>query len=107
MNILKRHLFIFAIIGVYFTLSSFFDISCPIMYLIKIPCPTCGITKAIMALVQFDIKGYVEYNVMAFFMVTTVILLIHRNIFNKKRWVDWFSIFVILINTFIYFIRIA
>lgn len=107
MNILKRHLFIFAIIGIYFVLSTIFNITCPIMYLTKVPCPTCGMTKAIMALVQLDIKGYVEYNSMAFFMITAVILLIHRNVLGKKKWIDCFSSLVITTNTLVYFIRIV
>ena len=107
MKILKRHLVIFAIIGIYYGLNTVFGITCPIKYIIKAPCPTCGMTRAMMSLIQLDFRGYVEYNVMAFFMMTTVMLLVHRNVLKKRRWIDWYSMLVLALNMLVYFIRIG
>ena len=107
MRIIKKHLFIFVVIGTYFVLGTIFDITCPIKYIIKLPCPTCGMTRALISLIKLDFKGYVEYNFMAFFMITAVMLLIHRNIFKKKRWIKWYSMLVLLVNLLVYFICIV
>lgn len=107
MRIIKQHLFIFAVIGIYFVLSTIFDITCPIKYITKVPCPTCGMTRAMMSLIRLDFKGYVEYNFMAFFMITAVMLLIHRNVFKKKRWIDCYSMLVLATNLLVYFICIV
>lgn len=104
MKIIKRHLFIFAVIGIYFVLSTMFGITCPIKYITKVPCPTCGMTRAMMSLIRLDFKGYVEYNVMAFFMITAVMLLIHRNVFKERRWIDCYSMLVLAANLLVYFI---
>ena len=105
MNVLKRHFFIFTIIGTFFVLGAILNISCPIMYLIKIPCPTCGMTRAILSLVRFDIKGYMAYNPMAFFMITAAFFLIHRNILGRKKWIDIYSAIVLTTNLIFYFMR--
>ena len=107
MRIIKKHLFIFAVIGIYFVLIAIFDITCPIRYITKVPCPTCGITRAMMSLIRLDFKGYVEYNVMAFFMITTVMLLIHRDVFKKRKWINWYSMLVLAVNLLVYFICIV
>lgn len=107
MNILKRHLFIFVLIGIYFIANITFDITCPIKQLTHMPCPTCGMTRALMALISLDFVGYVRYNAMSVFIIIAVWLLVHRDFFEKKLWIDRFSIFVIVVNTTIYFIRIC
>ena len=105
MNVLKRHFFIFAVIGTYLVLSAILNISCPVMYFIKIPCPTCGMTRAILSLVRFDVREYMEYNPMAFFMITAAFLLIHRNVLKKNKWIDSYSALVLTTNIIIYFIH--
>lgn len=107
MRIIKSHLFIFAVIGIYFVLSTIFGITCPIKYIVKVPCPTCGMTRAMISLIRLDFKGYVEYNFMAFFMIIAVILLIHRKVFKKTKWIDWYSMLVLATNMLIYFICIV
>lgn len=107
MKILRRHIFIFVIIAVYFIIGYILNITCPIKYIMDAPCPTCGMTRAMLALVRLDFKGYVQYNPMAFFMVIAVILLIHRNLLRKKKLVDWIFALVVTTNTIFYFIRIV
>ena len=107
MRIIKKHLFIFVVIGTYFVLGTIFGITCPIKYTTKVPCPTCGMTRAMISLIHFDFKGYVEYNVMAFFMITAVLLLIHRNLFRKSKWINWYSMSVLVVNLLVYFLFIV
>ena len=107
MRIIKKHLFIFAVIGIYFFLIAIFDITCPIRYITKVPCPTCGMTRAMMSLIRLDFKGYAEYNVMAFFMITAVMLLIHRDVFKRRKWINWYSTSVLVVNLLVYFICIV
>lgn len=99
---LKTHLIIFAVIGVYYVACIAFDITCPIKYITHMPCPTCGMTRAMLSLLRLDIKAYMEYNPMAFFMVSAVLLFIHRGVLKKKKWIDWYMIIVLSINTVVY-----
>ena len=50
------------------------DIQCPIKFLAKIPCPSCGTTHAIFALLRGNIKQYFVYQPMAVFLVIDIVL---------------------------------
>lgn len=45
---------------------------CPFYLLFGFPCPTCGVTRAILSLFKFDIEGYIRYNAMAVFLLSAV-----------------------------------
>jgi hypothetical protein len=45
--------FVFSLLGIY---------KCPSYYILGIPCPTCGITRAFASLLLFDLKKSFYYN---------------------------------------------
>ena len=58
----------------------FFGITCIVYYLTKIPCPTCGMTRALFSLIIGDIQGYIQYNAMAL----PVALVFLGELFHKR-----------------------
>ena len=68
MKLLKKYLVIGVGVVAYYSICNIFNITCPIKHMTGVPCPTCGMTRAMLALMRLDIKGYIEYNPMAFFM---------------------------------------
>lgn len=68
----KRRLIGAVLIAAYFaaaySLLSHFGITCVFLELFGIPCPGCGMTRALRALVRLDVLQAARYNVMIFFM---------------------------------------
>jgi len=78
-------------------------IGCPIKYVTSIPCPTCGVTRALFSLVRGDIKGYLYYHPGAIPLLVAAWLGIHRVLFTKKKSIDICIVIIVLVN-FIYYI---
>lgn len=57
---------------VYFTavylFFSYTGIRCVFLHLFGIPCPGCGMTRALMSVLRLDIIGAVKHNLLIFFM---------------------------------------
>ena len=51
---------------------------CPIHRLTGVPCPGCGMSRALFSLVKFDFAGAWYYHPMAFFLPLPVLWLVHR-----------------------------
>lgn len=75
------HLFVCGIL----LLMHFLEITCPIRYFLKIPCPTCGTTRALLALFRLDWAGYCSYNIMALPVTFVVVLFIHYKGLRNNR----------------------
>ena len=61
--------------------------TCIIRQLFHIPCPTCGVTRALLAILRGNISDYCYYNIMAFpLLVATVLMFIgtKRNLNSCK-----------------------
>ena len=101
-KVLKKHIIVFMIITVFYIVCITYGFKCPIKYITGVSCPTCGMSRAMWALLRLDIAGYVEYNVMAFFMFSAVLIYIHKNVLKKKRWISWYMIIVLSVNTIVY-----
>ncbi len=60
-------------------------IPCPIAYFLGVPCPTCGVTRALFALLQGDFQGYLHYHALAVLLIFTVLLAFHIKAISKPK----------------------
>ncbi len=78
------------------------DLRCPVLAFFRIPCPTCGVTRAVASLLRLDLAGYFHYNWMALFLVTAVLLYLHRDCLPHRRAVTVYTMAVIGVNSLRY-----
>ena len=84
-------------------------IQCPVLYFFGVPCPTCGVTRALIALLQGDIQEYFERQPMALPLVLTVVICIHLSKMpvRMKRIAVVFAAVVLTLNTILYVANIV
>lgn len=73
----------------------------------NIPCPTCGVTRAIFALFKLNIGQYCSYNIMALFLITSIWLKLNEEFFSKKKLINYYLFLVLIINTCYYLYRLS
>ncbi len=105
-KLLSRTAYLLVAVVAIISVLTFTGIGCPIWYLFMIPCPTCGVTRALRALFYLDIKGYLAYNAMALPLGVAVWLLLCADLFGKKRGICWFAYGILIVNTIYYIVRI-
>lgn len=98
------HIKIFVIICFCLFIIKIFDIKCPIKYFIGIPCPTCGMTTAMIALFHGDIEAYLLNNAMSVPTLIAILLELHSKIFYK-RFIIHIACAMILVINIIYYIE--
>ncbi len=106
-KIVMEHLIIIIVASLYIIFINISGIGCPIAAVIGKPCPTCGITRAIVSLISMDLKAYMSYNPMAIPMCIALILGVHRSFFVKyiKR-IDWIVIIIVVLTLVVYLVRL-
>jgi hypothetical protein len=63
-----------------------FKIPCMFLYLTHLPCPTCGMTRAVIALLHFDFSSAIFNNFMIFSLPILYIFFIYDFVpFKKQR----------------------
>lgn len=105
--LLKKHFIYVTLLLIIWMVYVLCGIPCPIKAVFGVPCPTCGVTHAMIALLKRDFMGYVAYNPMAVFLVVDVWVAIHMRYFKRARTIMWIYLSVTLIlNLVIYFIKV-
>lgn len=94
-------------VALYYTILFLCNITCPIAAIIRHPCPTCGMSRAVFALFTEGITAYVYYNALAVPCLLAVWLLIHSKIFKHKKIPIAIGILVFIINMIYYICRLA
>lgn len=85
-KILKSSLFWIVLYLIYALIMNILKLeSCPIKLLIGLPCPGCGMTRAILCLLKLDIKGSFRYNALWLILLFIVVVAILKKygIFKK------------------------
>ena len=83
-----------------------FNITCLFYAFTKIPCPTCYMGRALIALLKGDINRYITYNIMALPVTFVFLVELFNTYFGKyKSIVHIGSLIVLAINIIYYLIR--
>lgn len=81
---------------------------CPVWLVFGVPCPTCGVIRALLALTQGKLTDYLYYQPMALFLVVAVFLALHHKPLLRFRWVLWTYVGVVLVlNLVLYVFRLG
>ena len=83
----------------------FSDITCLVKLFVGVPCPTCGMTRALLSFVKLDFYSYFYYNAFALpvFFATGVVLFSTR----LYKCFSYLIIFVLSLNLVYYVYRLS
>ncbi len=51
-----------------YALLDYYNISCVFLHFFGIPCPGCGMTRALISVINMDFLRAIKYNIVIFFM---------------------------------------
>lgn len=102
----KAAIKVVAIVIFYYVLGFLFNITCPIYAIIGIPCPCCGVTRALISILKFDTEAYFSYNAMALPLVFAFFFSLTWKCFKHKRLVMCVIISILTINLIYYILRL-
>lgn len=105
-NIRKKHIIYFLILCFFLLLFKLLNITCPILFLFGVPCPTCGVTRALFSLLELNFTAYCKFNVMAIPLLFATCVFIHLKVLKKKKLPLAVATVVLIINFTYYFIRL-
>ncbi|MBO5907017.1 MAG: DUF2752 domain-containing protein [Clostridia bacterium] len=105
-SIIKRHIVVLFTICLFIAILNYFRITCPILYFCKIPCPTCGVTRAIFYCLKLDFQGSIYYHPLAIPLIVSTLLMLHLNLFKRKRYIYFFAFITFFLNTVLYIFRL-
>ena len=106
-RIIKRNIPIVLAVVCFWAIGIFTDVVCPIKRFLGVPCPTCGVSRALFALFRLNFAEYVTYNVMAPFLIAALVLIVNIELFKKKRTVYAVAYVILILNLIYYVVRLA
>lgn len=93
-------------LGILFCLAFFtYRFGCFVRYFFNIPCPTCGMTRAILSLIKLNIDSYFHYNAFALPVLLSIVVLFFFKHFIKP--IIFISIFILMLNFIYYLYRLS
>ena len=101
-SILRRSLIYCVSVAAYSLVMTVLGIHCPILYVVGIKCPSCGVSRAILSLFRLDFQAYAEYNVMALPLILAAWILINAEFFKHKRALSVLAFSVLILNFTLY-----
>ena len=99
----KRRTFFWGALLSLFVIGWIKGITCPFLVFLHIPCPTCGVTRAMISLLRADLSAYLHYNALALPLSASAIICFFRNRIGCRR-VACYSVLSVLLINFIYYV---
>ena len=84
-ELILMHATLLAVILLYMFILVKLEIYCPIRYATGIPCPGCGMSRALGCLLRLDISGSLRCNPALVPCVTAMFFLVNRETFLLER----------------------
>lgn len=106
LKVLKRSALFAVFAFIYVMIIKMVNITCPILAVTGIPCPTCGVTRALFSLLRGDFEGYFKYHPLAVPLVFSVLLLINADYFKHRKTVTAISLSIVVLNFPIYLCKL-
>lgn len=103
-HVFLQHIAIFILLIGWGFISYEYNITCLIKFFWGFRCPTCGMTRAIVCLLNGDFKGYIYYNIFAVPVLFAIQIIIHKKLFH--RLLVYFSVVILFCNVGYYCYRI-
>lgn len=109
MNIIKKYHVSLILLLIYYILSNqFFGYFCPSQVIFGLPCPACGMSRAFMALLAFDIRKSFYYHPMVFFVVPLLAVYFYYKIKKPEKVKKLFypALIIILLSFVLFAVRL-
>ena len=104
-QIIRKHILCILLVCFLILFLNLLSIGCPFFFLFNSPCPTCGVTRALIALIRLDFSGYAHYNAMATPLLFAVWIILHAKLFKRKKVALTIGIVILIINFIYYLLR--
>lgn len=110
-DLLIMHLTLLGAVLIYMFVMVKLEIYCPIRYITGVPCPGCGMSRALGCLLRGDLAGYFRCNPALLPCVATIIVLINRETILLEKWSmrvkDFIIAFGFIFTIIVYLVRMA
>lgn len=104
-KIIKKHIIYILFLFFIFFVLYFFKIPCLFRFFTKIPCPSCGMTRAFFSLINLNLLDSFYYHPLLVPSLIAAFIAIHERFLNKKFCDIYLKIFVIIFFL-VYFVRL-
>lgn len=102
---ISENLLVIVLLFVFALFLRFSDVGCIIRYFFGIPCPTCGMTRALLSLLKLELRAYFYYNAFALPVFFSVIAIIFCKCIHKCFL--YLAIFILTLNIAYYIYRLS
>ena len=79
--------------------------TCLFRFIFKFPCPTCGVTRALLSILKGNVANYCYYNVMALLLLFATCLMFW-GVWKQKKYCKIISGVILFINFPYYVYRV-
>ena len=102
---INEHLKFVFLLFVFVLFLKLLDVPCLIRSFLGVPCPTCGMTRALISLLKLDFHSYFYYNALALPSFFSVMVLMFSEYLHRCFF--YLAILILCLNLIYYFYRLS